>query len=222
MSVAVIFDMDGVLINSEPYYDEVLAHLLKQFNIQLSEEVRKAIVGTAMPRQWKIIKSFYNIDESIDTLCRLQEMTVLSHFPSYNDMIFEDVMPFVKHLVQHQVPMIIASSSSPALIEKMLKETGLGQYIHQYISGLTLQESKPHPQIFIEAAEILNMPVSQCVVIEDSQNGLLAAQAANIFRIGRRHQNLPIDEQLSDIMVDSLLELDYNKLQIILKNRKGI
>lgn len=219
---AVIFDMDGVLVNSEPHYDRLIENLLAQFNLQLSHEVRQAVIGTSMPKQWQIIKSHYHIDKTIDELCEMQEEAVLTQFPNYQETMFEDVLPFIRHLAHHQVPMIIASSSSPALIEKMLNETGIKQYIKQYISGLTLQESKPHPEIFLKAAQMLDKLPSQCMIIEDSQNGLLAAQAANIFRIGRRHLHAPIDEQLANIMVDSLSELDYNKLQIILKNRKGI
>ncbi|MHA1796453.1 MAG: HAD family hydrolase, partial [Promethearchaeota archaeon] len=90
---------------------------------------------------------------------------------------------FITKLIQHNIPIIVASSGILAKIQFNLKETGLSDYFSQIISADGIKNGKPHPEIFLLAAERLKIPINECIVIEDSVTGVSAGKASGAFTV---------------------------------------
>ena len=93
----------------------------------------------------------------------------------------------VEGLVVKGIPVAVASSSSLPFIEGVLRKTGLDRFIHRYVSAESVARGKPAPDVFLEAARMLAVSPVQCLVVEDSRNGVLAAKVAGMRVIGYRN-----------------------------------
>ena len=108
----------------------------------------------------------------------------------------------------------LASSSATVTINRIFNRFGLHKYFTHIVSGEDFPKSKPHPAIFLKAAELANTPIENCIVIEDSTNGLMAAKAAGIYCIGYDsfHSKLQ-DYSLADSVIKDFKELSYDKIK---------
>jgi len=192
---AVIFDMDGVIVNSEPFYREVESTLFKKLGLDISEEEHNTYQGVANKRIWEIIVRKHGIKKSVDELL---EMTTALEVPYFKNLPAIQAMPDVEVLIQYfqnnNLPIALATSSTPDIIEIVLKKTGLQKYFNIIVDSTMAASSKPDPDIFLLAAKMLGIQPKKCIVIEDSTNGIKAAKTAGMFCIafagpGSENQN---------------------------------
>jgi len=210
---AIIFDLDGVLVNSQPFHFDVDIKALQAFGACPTLEDVKQYAGMALiDRVKNFIESFaitatteQVVDYHITTMMNLLETTALHPI--------KGVAELLALLKNRNIATSVASSSSPAFIVKMLDKLRLTQYFDFIISGEDMERSKPAPDVFLFAANKHGLTVNECVVVEDSTNGVAAAKAANIYCVGYiNHTSGEQDISRADIVVDSFFKLIDDKV----------
>lgn len=211
----VIFDMDGVIINSEPIYREIEAMMFRELGIKLSEDEHNLYVGTKTADMWLGIKEKYNLKQPVDVLVKLEAKNFRDYVESAGKI---EHMPGVKELIadlfSEGVKLALASSSLRDDIDTVVKYLELGQFFSVIVSGEDVNMGKPAPDIFKRAVDLLGLLPKECVAIEDSKNGILAAKAAGIKCVGFKN-NLFQGQDLSmaDMVVTDFRELDTEMLK---------
>ena len=178
---AVIFDMDGVLVNSEPFYFEVEKQNFETLGLLVSDEEHQTFRGIASDLMWEKLKTEYEIPLSVDELVGLTNSVVTPYFQSMETV---EPMPGVEKLIRRlkekKKRLALASSSYPDVIQIVLNKTGLKKYFDVVVNSEMAGASKPAPDIFLLAAQKLQTSPERCVVIEDSTNGIKAAKNAGM------------------------------------------
>ena len=201
---AVIFDMDGVLVNSEPFYVEVEQKNFKKLGLNVTQEEHKTYQGTATDLMWKKVIEKHGLSHSVDELVEMTNSIVTPYFQSLEVI---EPMPGVYDLIEflhkQNVPLGLASSSYPDVIAIILQKTGLKKYFSAVVDSQMAGVSKPEPDIFLLTAEKLGVKPENCAVIEDSTNGIKAAKSAGMFCIafsgpGSEHQ----DQTQADLVIE--------------------
>ena len=214
MISCVIFDMDGVIIDSEPIYFEVEQQLFKEVGLELTREEHATYVGRS--DLWHSVKEKYQLDIDPDEITSKEKRRYLEIIKtSFDGDPIDGVSKLIKVLEEMGMTLVLASSSEMKNIELVLTKFDLIDYFDLRISGADLQTSKPHPEIFEKAAEMAKTPPENCLVIEDSANGVKAAKAANMTCIGYRNPNSGNqDLSYADWIIDSFDEFDFKKFRI--------
>lgn len=210
---AVIFDMDGVLMDSEPLHYRTDLVLLEQLGIQVDSGYLDRFVGMTNPEMWKLIAAEFGISRNVDDILEEQLALKMTLLAEGKWTAISGVVDLVEYLVSKDTAMAVASSSSMPFIEGVLRKTGLDRHIRHHVSAESVARGKPAPDVFLEAARMLSAEPARCVVIEDSRNGVLAARAAGMRVIGYQNPSSG-DQDLSpaDVVVtdhrDTLRELE--------------
>lgn len=211
---AVLFDMDGVIVDTEPLHRKAYFNMFEEVGAEVSEELYTTFAGASTVKvcQTLIEKNHLNvtIPEMLDSKRK--------HFKElfYSDETFS-LLPGVKDLIQHyynnKIKMILASSATMTTIDMVFDKFGLAPYFDDRISGADLKESKPHPEIFELAAKLAGENRENCMVIEDSTNGILAAYRAKIFCAAYKSKNTHLQDYThANIIVTDLGDLSLNKI----------
>jgi HAD superfamily hydrolase (TIGR01509 family) len=186
----VIFDMDGVIIDSEPVHMNIEQQLYRELDLDISEEEHQAFVGTSTLEMWTSLVDKYNLDVSAGEISERKHERYMHWLESADRLpIIDGVRELIVHLHQSGKTLCLASSSSGQEIDCVLKNLRLETYFSFRISGADLPRSKPDPMIFLKAASLAQTPPDRCCVIEDSKNGVAAAKAAGMFCIGYQNPN---------------------------------
>jgi HAD superfamily hydrolase (TIGR01509 family) len=186
---AVIFDLDGVLIDSEPLHAMADNQLLINSGIHVPDNYFDRFVGVTNREMWGKIKNDYSIILSIEELMELQMPLKLKLLEEMDFKPIQGIIELLEDLKERNIPMAIASSSPRQFIEKVLEKIGVMQYFTILVSGEEVERGKPEPDIFLKAAELLNVEPVACIVIEDSASGTIAAKRAGMKCIGYRNVN---------------------------------
>jgi len=211
----IIFDMDGVIIDSEPIHMKIERDLLREIEVDISIEEHQQYVGTSAREMWEDIAQKYQLEIPADEILEkkyrryLNELTNTTHIKD-----LPGVASLIKYLHDSGKSLALASSATREEIKLVLDKLKLNTYFPITVSGADLERSKPDPQIFIEVSKLSKTPPGQCCVIEDSQNGVLAAKAAGMRCIGFNNPNSG-DQDLSK--ADGILDNfdQKNREQII-------
>ena len=176
----VIFDMDGVLIDSEPFWEEAGKETLEVFGITLTMDQYMLTTGLRT-REWiDWWFTYFNIDKRFAT--EAEANIVLKAIEKIRDHAV--TMPGVDYIFQffaeRNFTIGLATSSPTALIDVVTEKLGIRKYIKAYSSAEELPHSKPHPQVYLNCAEKLNVSPLNCICFEDSFNGMIAAKAARM------------------------------------------
>ncbi|BBF41540.1 hydrolase, haloacid dehalogenase-like family [Lachnospiraceae bacterium KM106-2] len=189
MLKAVIFDMDGVIIDSEPTNLRALHQALLACGIHASKEYCDRFIGCSLPNTASIAGKDFSTEINTKVLQTnyIKYQTELIQSEGYQPIY--GTVALIKELHQHGIKLAIASSSSIHEIRQMAESLNLIEYFDELVSGHEVEHSKPSPDVFLLAAKRLNMQPEECLIIEDSMNGTLAAKAANITCIGFQNTN---------------------------------
>lgn len=187
---AAIFDMDGVIIDSEPLHLNIEEDIFKKLGISITYEEHNTFIGTTSYYMWDKIRTNHNLTQSLEELVELDRNTYLDFL---NDTLDLEPIKGVKELItdlhKNNIKLAVASSSPLNVIEKVLNLFHIRDYFDYIVTGDYVRKSKPEPDIFLYAAEKLDVDPKECVVIEDSHNGVLAAKKANMKCIGYKNPN---------------------------------
>lgn len=179
-TIAVIFDLDGTLVDSEPNYYEAGRQILDEYGVPgYSWSDHERFVGISTLETVAVWKDEYGLRASVEELFVAKNRRYLelarAATPAYPEM-----RAFVELLAGEGVPMAVASGSSPEAIEAVLAGTGLDAYLRLAVSADEVARGKPAPDVFLEAARRLGADPADCVVLEDAAPGAAAAHAAGM------------------------------------------
>ncbi len=207
---AVIFDMDGVLIDSEPLHISVESNMLKELDVFLKEETYAKFAGTTSLSMWKTIVEEFKLDKSPEELSAESNKRFINELLNSNKVqLFDGVKNVLSNLKKKAILIALASSSSKEIVDTVLGKFELNQYFNTIVTGSDVQHSKPHPEIFLTASQRLKIPPSFCVVVEDSPNGVNAALAAGMGCIGFASDKNPHNISHATWTIKSFGEFDY-------------
>lgn len=203
--------MDGVIVDTEPLHRKAYFKTFHDLGIDVSEELYTSFTGASTRKVCDTLIENFNLSQTFEEIAKIKRDYFKDYF--YNDEEF-DLIPGLKELIEHYyengITLILASSATMTTIDMVFEKFELEKYFSGKISGADLKESKPHPEVFLLAAEMAKQPVENCMVIEDSTNGILAAHRAKIFCAAYRSPNSKNqDYTLADTVVS-----DYEDLQI--------
>ena len=185
MIQTVIFDMDGVIIDSEPVYFKIDKQMFEELNIDVSFEEHCSYVGTSSQNMWDTIIKKHGIADQPRELMRKEYNLYMDYLVNASDLQpIDGVLELINDLHKNNFRLILASSSRMETINIILDKFKLSDLFIAKISGSELVHSKPHPEIFLSAAQLIRSEAKDCVVIEDSKNGVAAAKAAGMKCIG--------------------------------------
>ena len=182
---AVIFDMDGVLTDSEPIHTDAYRILFRKLGIEISEERHHSFVGYSNRVMWMELRQEFNLAPSVDELLAMGNQNICAWFENLEQLpIVPGVEDFLKQLVHRKFRLGIASSSPKKLIQLIVHKLDFDSYFPVTVSGEDVACGKPAPDIFLTAAMRLKVPAAECLVIEDSPHGIAGARAAGMSSVG--------------------------------------
>lgn len=217
MIQTVIFDMDGVIVDTEPVHHYAYVQHFKQLNIEVSPEMYASFTGNSTKNIYERLKETFNLAQDVQTLVETKRNLFNDAFDNKEDLyLLDGVEDLIKDLHSNGMQLVLASSSANVTIERIFDRFNLHHYFTHKVSGEDFPKSKPHPAIFLKAAELANTPVENCIVIEDSTNGIQAAKSANIYCVGYDsfHSKLQ-DYSKADRVITHFNELDFNTIKNI-------
>jgi HAD superfamily hydrolase (TIGR01509 family) len=212
---AVLFDMDGVLVNSEPLHRKAFHQVFEDLTIHVPTEVYYSFSGASTQHIADKLVEQYDLKVSPQYIIDKKRAYFKDLF--FNDLSF-DLLPGVRELLDHYrtngIKMVVASSASQVTIQMVFERFGIASYFLGRVSGADLKASKPHPEIFQKAAALTDTPPTKCMVIEDATNGIMAAHRAGIFCAAYKspHTHLQ-DYSLANLVVEDYTELYLGKLE---------
>lgn len=211
-----IFDMDGVMINSEPLHLKVDQYILNKFGLEMAADDLKEFVGMTDPEMWGRIRDNYSLEIAVEEIINLQLQTKVTILHEYEEQLIEGIKELLDLLRFHNKKIGLASSSPRQYIEAVLNKYHIRNYFHCIISGEEVDKGKPSPDIYLTAAKLLDTEIGDCIVLEDSRNGVAAAKAAGMRCIG--YQNIDSGYQdltKADIIINTIVEIDEHLLDSI-------
>jgi beta-phosphoglucomutase len=213
----VIFDMDGVIIDTEPSHHLAFFTQFAELGIPVTEAEYATFLGKSTRNVFQHLKEKYQLPQEVETLLKRKRELFNKSFDEDASL---DLLPGVRTLIedlrQHDVQLVVASSASKATIARVFNRFGLDPYFSHVVSGEDFERSKPDPAIFLRAAELAQTPVTECIVIEDSANGVAAAKAAGIYCIGYASEHSAgQDLKLADRVIQHFSELTAPQIKAI-------
>jgi HAD superfamily hydrolase (TIGR01509 family) len=185
MIQTVIFDMDGVIVDTEPVHHYAYTQQFKQLGIDISPEMYASFTGNSTKNIFERLKAEFNLEQDVETLVQTKRNLFNDAFDNKEDLyLLDGVEELIKDLYHNGMQLVLASSSAKVTINRIFNRFNLDPYFTHKVSGEDFPKSKPHPAIFEQAAYLAQTPVANCIVIEDSTNGILAAKAAGIYCVG--------------------------------------
>ncbi|MDT0538851.1 HAD family phosphatase [Croceitalea sp. P059] len=214
MIKAVLFDMDGVIINSEPLHQKAYHGMFDEVGITVPATLYESFTGQATLNICKQLVQQFKLQRAPEDLVTIKRNIFKKLFFNDPDL---DLIPGVRTLIQdyhnNGLTLVLASSASMPNINNVFTKFNLDQYFSAKLSGADLKASKPHPEIFIKAAEASGFQKEECMVIEDSTNGIKAAHAAGIFCVAfKSPHSKNQDYSLASKVITDFQEIKYTNL----------
>lgn len=191
MNKVVIFDMDGVVVDTEPTYRKINAELYKELNVNITLEEQFSFVGNGSKIIWTKIKSKGNLTQSVEELMEMSKSRKYDYLSKLDSKIIpiDGIENLLSMLEADGFIIAMASSSPRKNIEVILSKVKLINYFQYIVSGEDVEKGKPNPDIFLKAAEKFKAEAHDCTVVEDSNNGVIGAKAAGMKCVGFRNLN---------------------------------
>ncbi|RJE75071.1 HAD family phosphatase [Reichenbachiella sp. MSK19-1] len=205
---AVIFDMDGVIIDSEPISRYVVDQMMFDRGYRVEPELHNEFVGRKTSVKWKYFVERFALNDDVETLTKTSDEQYLMYIQEEEMEPLHGLRYLLSHLEKLNKKMIVASSATGHNIRLVLDKFGISNYFQDYVSSDDVKQAKPNPDIFLLAAQKLAVDPHKCLVIEDSNSGILAANAAGMASIGFKNPNSGNqDLHMAVTVVDSLEEI---------------
>lgn len=193
MKQGAIFDMDGLLFNTEKIYRNVWNHLPEEFGLENDPSLGEAVCGTSGEHLRNIVRGYFptiDVDLFLSTGLQMVQEMIIAKQPEEKPGVHE----ILDYLKAQGVKLAVASGSPQEAIRLNLERGGLGGYFDAAISGFSVPNGKPAPDIFVESARQIGCSPKDCYVFEDGANGIRAAAAAGCTAVMIPDLTAPDDE----------------------------
>jgi HAD superfamily hydrolase (TIGR01509 family) len=205
---AVVFDLDGVLIQSEEVWDDVRERFVRERGGRYDAEIQRAMMGMSSPEWSRYLHEHAGVPDEPDAINAEVVRRLLS---AYRDRLplIPGALDAVRRLAD-RFPLGIASSSNRELIDAVLEAAGLAPLFAATVSSEEVAHGKPEPDVYLEAARRLGVAPERCAAVEDSHGGIRAAKNAGMRVVAIPNPSYPPDDEalaLADVIIGSLDEL---------------
>ena len=206
---AVIFDLDGLLADSEPWWNQIDTKLLGEHGVKYRGEYHRNVLGVSYRAAVEFYKNAFNLSASVEDLMR-RRGEIATEFFAHRVGLFPSAKAVIEELRQMNLRLAVATSSVSASARPFLDRHQLTQFFDVIVTGDEIERGKPEPDIYLRAAENLGVPPDVCLVVEDALAGITAAKAANM-RVAAIPDVRFVDprpyEQQADYVLGSLSEI---------------
>jgi HAD superfamily hydrolase (TIGR01509 family) len=180
MVEAIIFDMDGLMIDSERVTFEGYKHVCQSLGLEMNRDIYVTLLGKNKDDTLDLLRSYYgeNIDGSILREGALNYLT--KYFENEGVPIKKGLLELLEFCRQEGIRAVLATSSTRERVDKILLQAGITDYFYDSVCGDEVENGKPDPDIFLKAAEKSGVPYENCLILEDSQAGIEAGYRSGI------------------------------------------
>ncbi len=213
----VIFDMDGLLINSEPLWDEAATEIFQQHNFQLTKAQYATTTGMRTKEFVGWWFSYYKIDARHNTAAETAILKKVVEKVAAKGNAMPGVAHIFNFFIERNFKIGLATSSGKPLIDVVVDKLGIRNYLQSIESAADLPYGKPHPQVYLNCAESLNSHPTECICFEDSFNGLIAAKAARMkcVVVPAAHDSKNEKFNAADLKISSLVNFNSLLMQTL-------
>lgn len=207
---AVIFDMDGVLVDSQPYHFKADIDTMAEYGVIKDQKFYESFAGTLTADRMRTLKEMFGLDVPVEEMTIKRENMILDIMGKEDIKPVSGIPEFLRSIEEKGLTTAVASSSDYKLINLILDRLKIAQYFDSVTSGSDVKRGKPSPDVFLLAAERIGIEPSECLVVEDSENGVKAAKAAGMKALGYINPTSgKQDLSLADFITD-----DFKKISI--------
>jgi HAD superfamily hydrolase (TIGR01509 family) len=205
---AVVFDMDGVIVDSEQVWDDVRRTYTREAGGTFTEEATRAMMGMSSPEWSRYMSESLGVPGTPEEINAAIVERMLERYGE-NPPLIPGAVDAVRRIAARW-PLAIASSSNPELIEVVLRAAGLDSLFQAAVSSQEVGCGKPAPDVYLEAARRLGIEPARCAAVEDSHAGIHSAKAAGMRVVAVPNPHYPPDDQAlaqADVVLSSIAEL---------------
>lgn len=205
---AVIFDMDGVLIDSELAYSHRLKAFFEKHQYPYTKQHLNQLIGSSHTEGNKIIKEMTKGLVEPEVMWKKWHQELKEDPLDYMALRVDGAIEVMEYLKDKGYAIGLSSATEKENIISHMKECELYPYFDAISSGHEVEHSKPYPDVYLKTIKDLGMKASECIVVEDSFYGIRAAKAANVHTVyARRVKELEVNQSEADAMIDDLREI---------------
>lgn len=202
---AILFDLDGTLIDSEAFYIEETYKYVLKHNKLIEKKDCFGIIGLTMSKTYEYVSKLANLD--YETTKKEYDQHFLDNKIVFKDLLYEDVKDCFIKLKNKNIKIGICSMSKESYVIKCIKECGLEEYVDYYIGGDKCKHNKPDPEIYLRALDVLKLDKKSVIVVEDATTGIKAGKDAGLYVVARDASRFNMKQDLADIIIKDLKEL---------------
>lgn len=208
MIQSVIFDMDGVLIDSEIHYLQHDFEFARTKNPDITIDQLYGMVGASQKDAWQVMADAIGTGQTWEEVRSEYKSTInVYSYMDYRAIFRQEAVPVLRQLRAYNYSVALASSTQMEIIRRVLSENEIAEYFQVVVSGSQFKQSKPNPEIYHYTASQLHTPENQCLVIEDSTLGITAASRAGMTIAALIDDRFGFDRSLADYEIKSLTEI---------------
>ena len=215
MTAAVVFDMDGVIVDSEQVWDEVREQYTRESGGTYTETATRDMMGMSSLEWSRYMAEALHVPGTPEQINAAIVERMLARYGEAPPLL-PGAVDAVRRVAERW-PLAIASSSNPELIEVVLAASGLAPLFAVTVSSQEVPRGKPSPDVYLEAARRLGVDPARCAAVEDSHNGIRSAKAAGMRVVAVPNPHFPPDAEAmaqADVVIASIAELQVEQLAV--------
>ena len=206
----IIFDMDGVLFDSERMYINEIISFFKQYDIYLTNDICKVVIGVDNKRFYKIVYQWWNNKTSFNEFVIILKQYFNSLKRDYSKLLNDNALELLRYLKENGYKIALASSSQKSVIINALKTSNIIEYFDLITSGDQFKESKPNPEIYLYTINKLHSSKEETIIVEDTYPGIQSAINAGIEVLALKDDYFGIEQANANYIIDNLIDIkDY-------------
>ena len=205
--------MDGVLIDSEPVHCKIEKIIFDQLGIVVPDDLHRNYLGASNEFMYQDLKSRFNLTVPVSDLLERDEILRVDFMGNSEIKLNEGVFTLLNEIKSATIKLAVATSSSPAIAKILLDKCGISSLFDAIVTTQEAGRSKPEPDVFLLAAQRVNVIPANCIVFEDSPNGILAAKGAGMYCVAIQTDGKYSKETIfADYCISSFREINLIQL----------